>query len=53
MAKDVHETIRYVLEQEGGMSETDAEAYLTQMKKTNVIKEMFIKRGMMIWLKQK
>lgn len=33
MAKDVHETIRYVLEQEGGMSETDAEAYLTQMKK--------------------
>ena len=33
MAQDVHETIRYVLEQEGGMSETDAEAYLTQMKK--------------------
>ncbi|WP_426704089.1 assimilatory sulfite reductase (NADPH) flavoprotein subunit [Staphylococcus shinii] len=33
MAKDVHETIRYILEQEGGMSETDAEAYLTQMKK--------------------
>lgn len=33
MAKDVHQTIRYVLEQEGGMSETEAEAYLTEMKK--------------------
>jgi sulfite reductase (NADPH) flavoprotein alpha-component len=33
MAKDVHQTIRYILEQEGGMSEVDAEAYLTEMKK--------------------
>ena len=32
MAKDVHDTIRSVIEQEGDMSETDAEAYLTQMK---------------------
>ncbi|MDW3978150.1 assimilatory sulfite reductase (NADPH) flavoprotein subunit [Staphylococcus saprophyticus] len=32
MAKDVHDTIRSVIEQEGDMSEADAEAYLTQMK---------------------
>lgn len=32
MAKDVHETIRSVIAQEGDMSESDAEAYLTQMK---------------------
>lgn len=32
MAKDVHDTIRSVIEQEGDMSEVDAEAYLTQMK---------------------
>ena len=44
MAKDVHQTIRYVLEQEGGMSETEAEAYLTEMKKKNVINVTFIKR---------
>ena len=32
MAKDVHDTIRSVIEQEGDMSEADAEVYLTQMK---------------------
>lgn len=32
MAKDVHDTIRSVIKQEGDMSEADAEAYLTQMK---------------------
>lgn len=32
MAKDVHDTIRSVIEQESDMSEADAEAYLTQMK---------------------
>ncbi|MCT1652143.1 assimilatory sulfite reductase (NADPH) flavoprotein subunit [Staphylococcus saprophyticus] len=32
MAKDVHDTIRSVIEQEGDMSAADAEAYLTQMK---------------------
>ncbi|MEB8090316.1 assimilatory sulfite reductase (NADPH) flavoprotein subunit [Staphylococcus saprophyticus] len=32
MAKDVHDTIRSVIEQEGDMSEADAEAYLTEMK---------------------
>lgn len=32
MAKDVHDTIRSVIEQEGDMSEADAEAYLNQMK---------------------
>lgn len=33
MAKDVHHAICKVLEKEGGMSEDDAEAYLTKMKK--------------------
>ncbi|WEG12918.1 assimilatory sulfite reductase (NADPH) flavoprotein subunit [Pullulanibacillus sp. KACC 23026] len=33
MAKDVHETILSILEQEGGLSREEAEAYLTEMRK--------------------
>ncbi|WP_251521443.1 MULTISPECIES: assimilatory sulfite reductase (NADPH) flavoprotein subunit [Staphylococcus] len=35
MAKDVHQTIQHVLQTEGNMSETEAEAYLAEMRKEN------------------
>ena len=44
MAKDVHKAIHQVLVKEGNMSDEEAETYLTQMKKTNDIKETFIRK---------
>ena len=43
MAKDVHQAIRNVLVKEQNLSE-DAEAYLKQMKKINVINAMCTNR---------
>ena len=37
MAKDVHQAIRNVLVKEQNLTEEDAESYLKQMKKINVI----------------
>ena len=44
MAKDVHQAIRNVLMKEQNLSEEDAEAYLKQMKKINVINAMCTNR---------
>lgn len=44
MAKDVHQAIRNVLVKEQNLSEEDAEAYLKQMKKINVINAMCTNR---------
>ena len=45
MAKDVHQAIRNVLVKEQNLTEEDAESYLKQMKKINVINVTCTKKG--------
>ena len=53
MAKDVHQAIRNVLVKEQNLTEEDAESYLKQMKKINVINVTCTKeRAESEWLKR-